>query len=64
MIGASIGLVGTAVAHHSLRAVLCFCNARRMIAPEAYISFSSEIFPGGGEVANESTRDFLKNCGC
>ena len=36
-----------------------FCNARQMTAPEAYIRFSAEIFPGDGEVADESTRRFL-----
>jgi chromate reductase len=61
VIGASIGQIGTAVGQQSLRAVLGFCNARQMTAPEAYISFSPEIFPGGGECAVESTRDFLKN---
>jgi chromate reductase, NAD(P)H dehydrogenase (quinone) len=60
VIGASIGQIGTAVAQQSLRAVLSFCNARQMTAPEAYITFSPEVFPGEGEVANESTRDFLK----
>ena len=61
VIGASIGPIGTAVSQQSLRGVLSFCNARQMTAPEAYISFSPEIFPGGGECAVESTRDFLKN---
>ena len=60
VIGASIGQIGTAVAQQSLRAVLSFCNARQMTAPEAYIHFTPEVFPGDGEVANESTRDFLK----
>ena len=50
VIGASIGQIGTAVAQQSLRAVLSFCNARQMTAPEAYISFTPEAFPGGGEV--------------
>jgi chromate reductase len=60
VIGASIGHIGTAVGQQSLRAVLSFCNARQMTAPEAYIRFTPEIFPGDGEVADESTRDFLK----
>jgi chromate reductase, NAD(P)H dehydrogenase (quinone) len=60
VIGASIGQIGTAVGQQSLRAVLSFCNARQMTAPEAYIRFTPEIFPGDGEVADESTRDFLK----
>jgi chromate reductase len=61
VIGASIGQIGTAVGQQSLRAVLSFCNARQMTAPEAYITFSPEIFPGGGECAVDSTTDFLKN---
>jgi chromate reductase len=60
MIGASVGQIGTALGQQSLRAVLSFCNPRRMTAPEAYIRFTPEIFPGDGEVADEATRDFLK----
>jgi chromate reductase len=59
VIGASIGQIGTAMAQQSLRGVLSFCNARQMTAPEAYIRFSPEVFPGDGEVADESTRLFL-----
>ena len=61
VIGASIGAIGTAVAQQSLRGVLSFCNARQMTAPEAYIRYSPEIFTGDGEVADESTRNFLVN---
>jgi chromate reductase len=59
VIGASIGQIGTAVAQQSLRGVLSFVNARQMTAPEAYIRFTPELFPGGGEVTDESTREFL-----
>ena len=61
VIGASSGQIGTAMAQQSLRGVLSFCNARQMTAPEAYIRYSPEIFPGDGEVADESTRTFLTN---
>src|SRR3954453_11893846 len=64
VIGASIGQIGTALAQQSqqsLRAVLSFCNARQMTAPEAYIRYTTEIFPGDGEVAEESTKGFLTN---
>jgi NAD(P)H-dependent FMN reductase len=37
VIGASPASIGTAVGQQSLRAVLGFCNARQMAAPEAYI---------------------------
>ena len=42
VIGASAGSIGTALAQQSLRAVLSFCNARQMTAPEAYIQYSTE----------------------
>jgi chromate reductase len=61
VIGASPGQIGTAMAQQSLRGVLSYCNARQMTAPEAYIRYSREIFPGNGEVADESTRAFLTN---
>jgi chromate reductase len=59
VIGASRGQIGTAMAQQSLRGVLSFCNARQMTAPEAYIRYSEELFPGDGEVTDESTRAFL-----
>jgi chromate reductase len=59
VIGASPGQIGTAIAQQSLRGVLSYCNARQMTAPEAYIRFSPQIFPGDGEVADESTKTFL-----
>jgi chromate reductase len=59
VIGASPGSIGTAVGQQSLRAVLGFCNARQMTAPEAYIQYSAETFPGDGEVANDATKAFL-----
>jgi chromate reductase len=59
VIGASIGQIGTAMAQQSLRGVLSFCNARQMTAPEAYVRYSAEVFPGDGAVADESTKAFL-----
>ena len=61
VIGASIGQIGTALAQQSLRAVLSFCNARQMTAPEAYIQYTRELFPGDGKVTDETTRAFLTN---
>jgi chromate reductase len=59
VIGASIGQIGTAVGQQSLRAVLSFCNARQMTAPEAYIHFKPGLFSDTGEVSDESTAAFL-----
>lgn len=60
VIGASIGVIGTAVAQQSLRAVLAFCNARQMTAPEAYIHFTDEVFQEDGTVTKSETEDFLR----
>ena len=60
VIGASIGQIGTAVAQQSLRAVLSFCNARQMTAPEAYIYFKPEIYGDDGSISDPSTEAFLR----
>src|SRR3954451_1411691 len=59
VIGASIGQIGTAVGQQSLRAVLSFCNARQMTAPEAYIHLTPGLITDSGEVTDESTANFL-----
>lgn len=60
VVGASIGVIGTALAQQSLRAVLAFCNARQMTSPEAYIHFTPEVFTSDGEVTSEDTAEFLR----
>ncbi|MBV9831332.1 MAG: NAD(P)H-dependent oxidoreductase [Marmoricola sp.] len=59
VIGASPGQIGTAVGQQSLRAVLSFCNARQMTAPEAYIHATPGLFTDDGEVTDETTASFL-----
>jgi chromate reductase, NAD(P)H dehydrogenase (quinone) len=59
VVGASIGQIGTAVGQQSLRAVLSFCNARQMTAPEAYVHFTPGLFTEDGEVTDEATASFL-----
>ena len=59
VIGTSAGSIGTALAQQSLRAVLSFCNARQMTAPEAYITLTPGLITSDGEVTNESTAAFL-----
>jgi len=61
VIGASTGRIGTALAQQSLRSVLSYCNARQMTAPEAYIHFSSDVFPGNGVVTDVTTEAFLRD---
>jgi chromate reductase, NAD(P)H dehydrogenase (quinone) len=60
VIGASVGAIGTALAQQSLRGVLCFCDARQMTSPEAYIRYSPEVFRDDGEITDEATAAFLK----
>ena len=59
VVGASVGQIGTALAQQSLRGVPELLQRRQMTAPEAYIRYSPEIFPGDGEVADESTNALL-----
>jgi chromate reductase len=61
VIGASPGAIGTAVAQQSLRAVLSFCNARQMTAPEAYIRFSPDVYLPDGTITKPSTEAFLRS---
>jgi chromate reductase, NAD(P)H dehydrogenase (quinone) len=59
VIGASPGAIGTAVGQQSLRAVLSFCNARQMTAPEGYIQFRPGLITDSGEVTEDATAAFL-----
>jgi chromate reductase len=60
VIGASPGSIGTAVGQQSLRAVLGFCNARQMTAPEAYIQFKPDVFLDDGTITSPGTEKFLR----
>ena len=59
VIGASPGSIGTAIAQQSLRAVLSYCNARQLSAPEAYVTLTSGLITEDGEVTDESLEGFL-----
>ncbi|KAE8763541.1 NADPH-dependent FMN reductase [Georgenia thermotolerans] len=61
IVGASPGGIGTAVMQSSMRSVLSFLDAPQLNAPEAYITFTPEVFGEDGEVRNESTADFLRH---
>jgi len=60
VIGASPGAIGTALAQQDLRAVLSFCNAPQMGAPEAYIQFKPGLITEAGEVTDATTEAFLR----
>jgi chromate reductase, NAD(P)H dehydrogenase (quinone) len=60
-IGASPGLIGTAVAQQHLRSLLGYCNSPQMNVPEAYIHFTPGLITAAGEVTEETTEEFLRN---
>lgn len=60
VIGTSPGAIGTAVAQHGLRSVLCYCNSPLMNTLEAYVQFTPGLINAGGEVTNERTAEFLR----
>ena len=59
IIGASTGHIGTAVMQSSMRSVLSFLDAPQLNSPEAYVTFKPEVFPGGGVVTDDSTKNSL-----
>ena len=61
VIGASTGMLGTAIAQQHMRSVLSFCNSPQMNAPEAYIKFTPGLITPEGEVTVPSTEQFLHN---
>jgi chromate reductase, NAD(P)H dehydrogenase (quinone) len=61
VIGASPGGIGTAVMQASLRPVLAFLDAPQLTAPEAYITYSAEVYGEDGTVHSDSTSEFLSH---
>ncbi|HUQ20853.1 MAG TPA: NADPH-dependent FMN reductase [Gemmatimonadaceae bacterium] len=61
VIGTSPGKIGTAVGQQHLRSILSFCNSPQMNSPEAYIQYEKDMFTDEGEVANDTTAEFLRN---
>lgn len=60
VIGASTGSIGTAVAQQHLRSILGYCKSPQMNAVEAYIQFTPDLIDDDGNIAKESTREFLR----
>jgi chromate reductase len=59
VISTSIGAIGGFGANHHLRQSLSFLNMPVMAQPEAYVGNTGKLFDDKGELANDSTRDFL-----
>jgi chromate reductase len=60
IIGASPGMLGTAIAQTHLRSIMAFCKSPLMNTVEAYIQFTPGLINDDGEVTNEKTASFLR----
>lgn len=61
VISLSPGGIGGFGANHHLRQSLVFLNVPAMQQPEAYIGNAATLFDGKGDIANDSTREFMQN---
>ena len=60
VISVSPGGVGGFGANHHLRQSLVFLNVPTMQQPEAYIGGAATLFDDKGNIANDSTREFMQ----
>ncbi|RJF96240.1 NADPH-dependent FMN reductase [Noviherbaspirillum saxi] len=60
VISVSPGAVGGFGANHHLRQSLVFLNVPAMQQPEAYIGGAGKLFSDSGDIANDSTREFMQ----
>jgi chromate reductase len=60
MAGASVGVIGTAVAQAHLRGVLGYLDVPTLGQPEVYIHFTKDLIDDGGNVSNDEKRKFLQ----
>jgi chromate reductase len=59
VVSASPGALGAFGANHHLRQSLVFLNMPTLQQPEAYVGGAFSLFDDNGELANETTREFL-----
>jgi chromate reductase len=60
VISVSPGAIGGFGANHHLRQSMVFLNVPMMQQPEAYIGNAANLFDDKGNIANDSTRDFMQ----
>ncbi|PTD96491.1 NADPH-dependent FMN reductase [Pseudothauera lacus] len=60
VLGASVGVIGTAVAQQQLRTILAYLDVPTLGQPEAFIHVGEGFFDEGGEIASAGTRKFLQ----
>jgi len=60
VIGASIGVIGTALAQQHLRNILAYLAMPVLGQPEAFLHFKEGLIDEQGTISNEGTKDFLQ----
>ena len=60
VISASPSAIGGFGANHHLRQSLVFLNVPAMQQPEAYVGGADKLFDANGKLANDGTRNFLR----
>lgn len=60
VIGASIGVIGTALAQQHLRNILAYLDMPVLGQPEAFLHFKEGLIDEHGTISNEGTKDFLQ----
>jgi chromate reductase len=61
VLGASVGMIGTAIAQQHLRNVLAYLDVPTLGQPEAFIYVKEGFFDNGGGIANTDSRKFLQD---
>ena len=60
VLGASIGVLGTAMAQQHLRNILAFLGIPTLGQPEAYVHVTDDLFDDDGNIG-EASRQFMQN---
>ena len=60
IMGASIGMIGTARAQYHLRQMMVFLNMFPVNQPEVMIGNASERFDASGNLTDDTTKDFIR----
>ena len=60
IMGASVGMIGTARAQYHLRQMFVFLNMYPINQPEVMIANASERFDSSGNLTDEKTREFIR----
>ena len=60
IMGASIGMIGTARAQYHLRQMFVFLNMYPINQPEVMIANASERFDSSGNLTHEKTRELIR----